>query len=70
MDGKQSKSVAPAQTEVVTPYMKVKQLVDRFANGPLRAKHAVVTDPSSQEHVRHLETSLQAINQLIDRIDR
>lgn len=70
MGGKQSRSVHPVQTEVVPPYAKVKQLVDRFASGPLRAKNAVVTDPSSQAHVRHLETSLQAINQFIERIDR
>lgn len=70
MSGKQSKSVAPVQTEAVPPYSKVKQLVGRFENGSLRAKNGIVTDPSSQEHVIHLETSLQAINQLIYRIDR
>ena len=70
MGGKQSKSVDPVQTEVVPPYTKVKQLVERFENGSLRAKNAVVTDPSSQEHVNRLDKGLQAINQLIDKIDR
>lgn len=70
MRGKQSKSIAPVQAEVVPPYIRIKQLVGYFENGSLRAKNEIFTSPDSQAHVPHLETSLKVINQLIDRIDR
>ena len=45
------------------------QLVECFECSSLRAKSHVETNPSSREHVLHLETSLSAIHQIIDTID-